>query len=137
LTRRWRLAGLAFSLASVHTVASAAQTPEALAITGVTVIDTINGRAFPDRTVTIRDRAIVSVVQDGVPQPGTLHVDGHGKFVIPGLWDMHAHHQLTGEASLPLFVANGVTGTRDMGAPIWTPYSRCGNTRPRGPSWPQ
>jgi hypothetical protein len=31
---------------------------------------------------------------------------------------MHAHHQLTGEASLPLFVATGVTGTRDMGADL-------------------
>lgn len=35
---------------------------------------------------------------------------------IPALWDMHTHHEGTGEPSLALFVANGVTGTRDMGS---------------------
>ena len=34
-------------------------------------------------------------------------VDGQGRFVIPGLWDMHAHMEMTGESSLQLYVANG------------------------------
>jgi imidazolonepropionase-like amidohydrolase len=42
-------------------------------------------------------------------------VNGKGKFLIPGLWDMHAHHQGTGADSLDLFVAKGIVGTRDMG----------------------
>ena len=45
-------------------------------------------------------------------------VDGRGKFLIPGLWDMHAHIQGNGEAWLPLYIANGVTGIRDMGADL-------------------
>jgi imidazolonepropionase-like amidohydrolase len=103
--------------ACATSIVSSAQTPDAIAIVGVSVIDTINGRVIPDRTITIRDGTIVSVT-GAAPTNGARRVDGRGKFLIPGLWDMHAHHQMTGEASLPLFVANGVTGTRDMGADL-------------------
>jgi imidazolonepropionase-like amidohydrolase len=103
--------------ACATSIVSYAQTPDAIAIVGVSVIDTINGRVIRDRTITIRDGTIVSVT-GAAPTNGTRRVDGRGKFLIPGLWDMHAHHQMTGEASLPLFVANGVTGTRDMGADL-------------------
>jgi hypothetical protein len=47
--------------------------------------------------------------------PAATRIDGKGKFLIPGLCDMHAHHQGTGAGSLDLFVAKGVVGTRDMG----------------------
>ncbi len=45
-------------------------------------------------------------------------IDGQGKFLIPGLWDMHAHIQGNEKAWLPLYIANGVTGIRDMGADL-------------------
>src|SRR5688572_9730617 len=99
-------------------IVSGAQAQDTIAISGVSVIDIINGRVVPDRTVTIRNATIVSVTAGDAAEPGARRVDGRGKFLIPGLWDMHAHHQMTGEASLPLFVANGVTGTRDMGADL-------------------
>src|SRR5688572_1944585 len=108
-------AALSLSLGAVIAVA---QAPETIAIAGVTVIDTVNSRAVPNSTVTIRDGIIASVTAGGAPPAGARRVDGQGKYLIPGLWDMHAHHQMTGEASLPLFVANGVTGTRDMGADL-------------------
>jgi predicted amidohydrolase YtcJ len=38
-----------------------------------------------------------------------------GKFVIPGLWDMHIHLSWTTESALPLLVATGITDVRDMG----------------------
>ncbi len=41
-------------------------------------------------------------------------IDGRGKYLIQGLWDSHVHLSLTGKSSLPLFIANGVTGVRDM-----------------------
>lgn len=97
---------------------SSAQTPEVIAVAGVTVIDTINGRAVPGQTVTIRNGTIVSVTAVDGQLQGAQRIDGRGKFLIPGLWDMHTHHQMTGEASLPLYVANGVTGTRDMGGDL-------------------
>jgi predicted amidohydrolase YtcJ len=42
-------------------------------------------------------------------------IDATGKFLIPGLWDMHVHLTKAGENTLPLFIANGVTSVRDMG----------------------
>lgn len=50
-----------------------------------------------------------------------MAVDAKGKFLIPGLWDAHYHlaHEFSAnwarEVSLPLLIANGVTGIRDMG----------------------
>jgi imidazolonepropionase-like amidohydrolase len=103
---------------SLGAAVAVAQAPETMAISGVTVIDTINGRAIPNSTVTIRDGVITSVTAGGASPTGARRVDGRGKFLMPGLWDMHAHHQMTGESSLPLSVATGVTGTRDMGADL-------------------
>ena len=47
-----------------------------------------------------------------------MRVDGTGRFLIPGFWDMHSHHQMTGTESLDLYLANGVVGTRDMGSDV-------------------
>jgi imidazolonepropionase-like amidohydrolase len=42
-------------------------------------------------------------------------MDLSGKFLIPGLWDVHVHLCTAGENALPLFIANGITSVRDMG----------------------
>ena len=42
-------------------------------------------------------------------------IDAKGKFLFPGLWDMHVHLAKAGESTLPLFIANGITSVRDMG----------------------
>src|SRR5262249_48780259 len=67
--------------------------PSVVAITHVTVIDTNGGPVHADRTVVIKDGRIVDVrksAEESVPK-GTDIVDGNGKFLIPGLWDMHSH----------------------------------------------
>jgi imidazolonepropionase-like amidohydrolase len=97
-------------------VVSVAPQTRALAITRVNVIDVVDGRIVPNSTVTIRGKTIASVAQNSAPPGDAQIVDGQGKFVIPGLWDMHAHMEMTGESSLQLYVANGVTGIRDMGS---------------------
>ncbi len=90
-----------------------------LAISNVTVIDCTGKAAQPAMTVLIRDDRIVALGNDKdvrVPQ-NTQLIDGTGKFLIPGLWDMHVHWYDTDY--LPLFHANGVTGVRIMwGFPI-------------------
>src|SRR5262249_33348535 len=95
-----------------------AETPvnERLVIAHVTVIDVANGIALPDRNVVIREDRI-STVESGTVQPenGATVIDGHGKFVIPGLWDMHIHLSGTTESALPLLIATGITDVRDMG----------------------
>src|ERR1700722_15474141 len=97
-----------------------------VAITHVTVIDMMGAPPKPDMTVIVEDQRIVEVGKsDAVHAPaGARLADGSGKYLIPGLWDMHVH-QVFGDwlprnekIVPPLFVANGVTGVRDMGGDL-------------------
>ena len=101
-------------------IATVSVTPQtrALVITRVNVVDVVDGRFLPNRTVTISGQTIASITPNGASPADARVVDGQGKFLIPGLWDMHSHHQATGAESLDLFLANGVVGTRDMGADV-------------------
>jgi imidazolonepropionase-like amidohydrolase len=89
---------------------------KSLAITGVIVIDATGAPARPDMTVVITGDRITAIGKPGevgVPEGATV-VDSKGKYLIPGLWDMHVH---TADPSfMPLYLANGVTGVRDMHA---------------------
>ncbi len=90
-----------------------------LVFTHVTIIDATGAPAQPDRTVVIRGDRITEIGKTGtVHAPQGAHVvDATGKFLIPGLWDMHVHW--LHKDYLPLFIANGVTGIRIMwGAPL-------------------
>jgi imidazolonepropionase-like amidohydrolase len=89
-----------------------------LAISRVNVVDVGNGRILPNSTVTIRGKTIASVSENSAPPADARIVDGQGTFLIPGLWDMHAHMEASGAAALQLYVANGVTGIRDMGSDL-------------------
>ena len=90
----------------------------AIAITNVTVIDVRAGAEQGPVTV-VTSGSIIAAVGPQVRVPKNAEViDGTGKFLIPGLWDMHVHHQATGPEAVDLFVANGVVGTRDMGADL-------------------
>jgi hypothetical protein len=90
----------------------------ALAITNVTVIDVLSGAKQAGVTVVTKGGEITGIGRR-VPVPrGAVRVDGTGKFLIPGLWDMHSHNQASGAESLDLYLAHGVVGTRDMGADL-------------------
>jgi imidazolonepropionase-like amidohydrolase len=94
-----------------------------IVISHVTVINPGSSSAQRDMTVIIEGNRIVSVSQSSFLQSGSKPtlVDGTGKFLIPGLWDMHVHSAFGDwfpggrDIILPLFIANGVTGVRDMG----------------------
>ncbi len=92
---------------------------QTVAITNVTVIDATGAPAQPGMTVIVQGDRITALGasrQLPVP-PGTTVVDGAGRFLIPGLWDMHIHAY--DEDWLALFLANGVTGVRVMkGDPV-------------------
>jgi imidazolonepropionase-like amidohydrolase len=99
-----------------------------LVINDVTVINVGSGApTLPHRTVIVRDGHIEQIVKiedlRGSKQEG-LRIDGKGKFLIPGLWDMHVHMVFGDwfprgkEITPPLFIANGVTGVRDMGGEL-------------------
>jgi imidazolonepropionase-like amidohydrolase len=87
----------------------------------VTVVDTNGGPSKRNYTVVTKGEYIDQVGsadQIKIPE-GARTVDGRGKFLIPGLWDMHVHIG-SNSAILPLYVANGVTGVRSMADSIRT-----------------
>jgi imidazolonepropionase-like amidohydrolase len=94
-----------------------------LFISGVTVIDG-TGSAPSERSLLIRGDRIDRIVSSGTPPRGTTVVAGRGLFAIPGLWDMHVHlavrpePELAERIVLPLFLAHGIVGVRDMGGPL-------------------
>jgi len=108
---------LAVAATVMATVSVKPQT-RSLAITRVNVVDVVDGRIVPNSTVVISGETVTSVTQDSAPPAGARVVDGQGRFLIPGLWDMHAHMEASGESWLQLNVANGVTGIRDMGSDL-------------------
>ncbi|HEX8271761.1 MAG TPA: amidohydrolase family protein [Longimicrobiaceae bacterium] len=99
--------------------------PADLAITHVTVVDVERGALLPDRTVLVAGDRIARVApSDSVRvAAGTRVVDGRGGYLVPGLWDMHVHLRSPAaeRIDMPLFVAHGVTGVRDMGSDCLVP----------------
>ena len=87
-----------------------------LALTHVTIIDPGVGKPQKDMTVLVRGQEIAAVgraKQITIPT-SVMVIDGTGKFVIPGLWDMHSHFR-DADRDLKMEIANGVLGTRNMG----------------------
>ena len=109
---------LLLTLLAATPVASGQDVP--LAITRVTVIDVETGERLPDQTVLVEgDRVTAVGPSTGVAVPaGASVVDGTGRYVIPGLWDLHVHAARDGRARSfwPLFLAHGVTGIRETGS---------------------
>ncbi len=89
-------------------------------IRDVTVVDVVSGKLRPHSHVIFVGSRITEVgpVAGTTVPPGARVIEGAGRFLIPGLWDMHSHSLWSPEAMrsfLPLYVAQGVTGIRDMG----------------------
>jgi len=90
-----------------------------LAFTHVTVIDMTGAPPKPNTTVLIAGNRIAAVGPNRrvrIPR-GAQTIDATGMFLIPGLWDMHVHALRPERVDyfFPLFIANGVTGIREMG----------------------
>lgn len=121
--------GLAAATASIAAPAPPSVKPvSSVAFTDVTVIDGTGAPAQPGMTVVVSGNRIASLARTGtaaaaVPAGARL-VNGRGKYLIPGLWDMHVHlfnntsrvGTDNSETYFPLMLANGVTSVRDM----WT-----------------
>jgi imidazolonepropionase-like amidohydrolase len=96
---------------------------DVLAITRVTVIDMTGTAPLADQTVVLKKDRIAEVgpARSAHIPRGAKIVDGSGRFLIPGLADMHVHLTAMGEPDgsrkvmIPLLLANGITQVRDMG----------------------
>ena len=83
--------------AALLVLTSLAAQPRVLAITRVNVVDVVDGRILPNSTVVIDGTTIASVTPNGKAPSGAQILNGDGKFLIPGLWDMHAHTEGSGD----------------------------------------
>jgi len=88
-----------------------------LIISNTHIIDVEKGIVLDNQDLIINDDKIKSIIPHG-----TVHLqaketlDGTGKYIIPGLWDMHAHiRSYSHNDNLPMFIYYGVTGIRDLG----------------------
>lgn len=100
--------------------------PDLLILTNVNVVDTRFGAIAANQTVVIKNGRISSIARHGLipANRSTQIVNATGKYLIPGLWDMHVH-SVRGSGLgwdehviYPLYVANGVTGIRDMSTDV-------------------
>ena len=116
----------AFALLAVPAGPAAPPAPGAVAFVDVTVIPMDRERRLEHQTVVVRDGRIAAIgpVRSTPIPDGTTRVDGRGKFLMPGLADMHAHLMPgLGDDSTPagqqmtLLLANGVTTVRALGGP--------------------
>lgn len=84
-------------------------------ISNINVIDVVEGKVIEAQDVIIEGSEIKNIVAHNENKlKADLLINGENKYLIPGLWDMHVH---TGNADIffPLYIANGITGVRDMG----------------------
>jgi len=123
---------IALALTGALTPAQSGQSGvPSLALLHVTVIDGTGAPPKPDMTVIIVGYRIAEIAKSNavsIPR-STRTIDATGSFLIPGLWDMHAHPDdpelwpvnpppKEKEKLLTLLIANGVTGIRDMGGDL-------------------
>jgi imidazolonepropionase-like amidohydrolase len=102
-----------------------AQEPQLLLIQDVTVIDGTGRPALPNRSVLVRGRVIDSISETAPKLPKhALIVDGKGKYLLPGLIDVHVHIKggrngkfdlKTGIHALHSYIYSGVTSVYDAG----------------------
>ncbi len=91
-----------------------------LVVHHISIIDTKNLKIIPDQTIFIKEGRIDKITdREHIPifEADTI-MNGTGKFIIPGFWDMHVHiawKESLAEQLFPTFLNYGVTGIRDMG----------------------
>jgi imidazolonepropionase-like amidohydrolase len=120
--RFWLSAPIALCLL-LTTVSTGEPKSAPIVITHATIINPGTSSVQANQTVVITGDRITSISEtEQFQAPKNARVlDARGQYLIPGLWDMHVHSAFGDwfpggrDIILPLFIANGVTGARDMG----------------------
>jgi len=100
-------------------------------IQNVNLIDVREGKVIPNQSLVIEGPTIASI-DEATSRTSIANariIDGTGKYLIPGLWDMHIHTSTdaaTRNSILPLLIANGITGARSMAADCHVKDGQCG-----------
>ena len=94
-------------------------------INHVTLVDVLTGQLTPNQVVAISRGKIVEVQPaDKDSYAARQYVNGNGRYLIPGLWDMHVHFRggdslaAANKKTLTLFLAHGITTVRDAGGDL-------------------
>jgi imidazolonepropionase-like amidohydrolase len=97
-------------------------TEKSFVFTNVNIIDVRDGSIKLHLTVVVKNGRITGIAPIGLIEESrnTTVVNASGKYLIPGLWDMHVHTGFSDpvwdeKLLYPLYIANGITGIRDMG----------------------
>ncbi len=116
------LANKAIGAALVSLICGPIWAQDATLLNDVTIVDIARGTLTVGQSVLIQDGLIAKVGPKVTSTAeGVAQFDANGAFLIPGLWDSHVHIFTSAtepDAALPLYLVNGVTGIRDMGA-LW------------------
>lgn len=112
MTRAWLLS-LSSTLVLGPAAISQAQSPT-LVLQHVTVIDVAGAPPRKGVDVLIRGHRIERIASRISLPHGARLLPADGKFLVPGLWDMHVH-VWNADLAFPLLLANGVVGIRNMG----------------------
>lgn len=111
---------LSFVLLLFFAACSTFEPNSSIAISDVNIVDVTDGKIKPNQTVIISGNQIAEVGPSesfSIPDEATV-INGKGKYLIPGLWDMHTHVMSSIKDVMPfnnLFLANGITGIRGLG----------------------
>lgn len=106
------------SLVSGSLIAPSGKEADKWLIRNATIVDVEAGALLRDRAIYVEDGVIQSVAPSGTHQEveDAEIIDASGRYIMPGLWDMHAHasFQTLEQLFLPAMVANGVLYAREM-----------------------
>jgi imidazolonepropionase-like amidohydrolase len=78
----------------------------------VNVVDVVNGQLLEGHYVLVENGTIVAVSETPIGNSDAVRIDGSGRSLMPGLWDMHGHFSLSDGV---LNIAGGVTNVRNIG----------------------
>ena len=90
---------LRLSIAALALLASAPAMAETLYVRAGTLIEPADGTVLHDRLIRIDDGKVVAVTPWAPPAEGAKMIDWSGKWVLPGLIDMHVHLADVGQSS--------------------------------------
>src|SRR5215218_2862035 len=92
--------------------------PAGFTIRGATLIDGLGGPPLPDAAVRVEDGRIVAAGPSASLPPDAEEIDARGRFLVPGLVEMHGHIGTPSVERLPLYLAAGVTTVLDLGGQV-------------------
>jgi hypothetical protein len=90
-----------------------AQAATPIVLQHVNVVDVRAATVHFDQSVVLRGERIEAVGSTAAPE-GARQINGRGKYLIPGIWDMHVHLGMIGAGWFHIYLANGITGLREM-----------------------